>query len=98
MPIDFEWDDEKNRQNIVKHGVRLEDAVKIFEGFTVDLIDDRFDYGEQRIVSIGTLAGIVVLVVIHTNRNGASRIISARQANKKERKRYDEKIRDALGA
>ena len=44
----FEWDEAKNRQNIARHGLRLEDARKIFEGFTVDRIDDRFDRGSYR--------------------------------------------------
>lgn len=50
--MEFEWDADKNRQNIAKHGLRFEDAIRIFDGFTVDLSDDRFDYGEPREISI----------------------------------------------
>ena len=45
--MEFEWDGDKNRHNISKHGVSFEDAIKVFEGFTFDVCDDRFDYGEE---------------------------------------------------
>lgn len=92
----FEWDEAKNLANIEKHGVSFDDAKKIFRGFTFDAIDDRHDYGEERTISIGLLEGIVVLVVVHTDRDGTCRIISARQANRKERNRYDEAIRQTF--
>ena len=94
----FEWDDAKYRLNIEKHGIRFEDAQRIFDGFTVDVIDDREDYGEERVISIGMLDGIVVLAVVHTDRGGTCRIISARQANRKERERYEQAIRKAFDA
>lgn len=93
--MDFEWDDAKHRENIVKHGVCFEDACRIFEGFTLDLRDDRKDYGETRIISVGKLGEAVFLVVVHTDRSGVLRIISARQANGKERARYEEAVRKA---
>lgn len=92
----FEWDEEKNRQNVAKHGVRFEDACKVFDGFTVDFPDDRFDYGETREISIGLMDGIAVIVVVHTDRHGVIRIISARPAVKSERKLYDKAIREAF--
>lgn len=92
----FEWDESKNRQNIEKHAVSFEDACQIFEGFTLDLIDTRFDYGELREISIGRLGGVVILTVVHTDRNGTCRIISARPAKKSERKRYDEALRQSF--
>lgn len=96
--MDFEWDDDKNRSNIEKHGVSFEDASRIFDGFTIDAPDTRFDYSEDRTISIGLLDGTAVLVVVHTDRLGNCRIISARQAKKKERKRYDEAIQQAFDA
>ena len=96
--MDFEWDDNKNQQNIAKHGISFEQASAIFEGFTLDAPDDRFDYGEERTISLGMISGIVVLAVVHTDRDGTCRIISARQADRKERKRYDEAIRKAFDA
>jgi hypothetical protein len=92
----FEWDETKNQQNIAKHGVQFQDACRIFDGFTVDAVDNRTDYGEERIISIGLLDGIAVLTVIHTDRKGVYRIISARPANRKERKCYDEEIQKAF--
>jgi uncharacterized DUF497 family protein len=91
----FEWDEAKNRLNIEKHGVSFEQAALIFDGFTVDRIDSRFDYGESRELSIGLLQGVAVLVVVHTDRDGVCRIISARQARKDERKRYEQAVRQA---
>lgn len=91
----FEWDEAKNRLNVEKHGVSFEQAALIFDGFTVDRIDNRFDYGESRELSIGLLEGVAVLVVVHTDRDGVCRIISARQARKDERKRYEQAVRQA---
>jgi uncharacterized DUF497 family protein len=92
----FEWDDIKNRQNIEKHGVSFDDACKIFDNFTFDAVDNRFDYGEKRTVSIGIIHKIAILTVVHTDRKGVRRLISARQANKKERERYDTQIQRAF--
>lgn|GEM_PF-749550 len=85
-----------NRQNVVKHGLRFEDAVRIFDGFTVDLLDDRFDYGKPREISIGLIGGLAVVVVVHTDRDGKIRIISARPAVKAERRIYEKAIREAF--
>ena len=89
----FEWDDEKNQANIRKHGVSFEQAEAIFNGPLWSKVDDRFDYDETRIISIGVMEGTVLLVVVHTDRNEVTRIISARVANRQERKRYyDEEL------
>lgn len=90
--MEFEWDEEKNRLNIAKHGVGFVTASRIFEGPVVSWVDDRFEYGELRHHSIGQVEGVVVLAVIHTDRSGITRIISARRANRAERKRYEEEI------
>ncbi|RMB08195.1 BrnT family toxin [Eilatimonas milleporae] len=89
----FEWDEKKNRANVEKHGVGFKTASRIFEGPVLSAIDDRTDYGEVREISIGAIDGIVVLVVVHTDRDGKTRIISARRANRAERQRYDEALR-----
>ena len=91
----FEWDEEKNRANIAKHGIAFEDAKGIFDGFTFRAVDDRRDYGETREISIGRIGDAVVLVVVHNDRNGTCRIISARQAKKRERDRYEQALRGA---
>ena len=64
----FDWNEEKNQLNIAKHGVSFETACKIFDGFTVDRIDDREDYGEDRAISIGIVEGITFVTVVHTDR------------------------------
>jgi len=94
--MSFDWDEDKYRLNIANHGVRFEDAVKIFDGMTVDDLDTREDYGEDREISIGMVGGVTILVVVHTDRNGVCRIISARPAVKSERKRYEQAIRQAF--
>lgn len=94
--MEFEWDEAKNLTNIEKHGVSFEDACKIFEGFTLDVEDTRFDYGEDRTISIGMLQGVVLLTVVHTDRAGNLRIISARPAKRSERRRYDQALRQSF--
>ncbi|MGI9287533.1 MAG: BrnT family toxin [Pseudomonadales bacterium] len=88
--MDFEWDDDKNRRNLAKHGIRFEEAALIFDGVTITRVDDRFDYGERRDISIGEIDSQIVIVVVHTDRDGVVRIISARFANRQERKVYYE--------
>lgn len=83
----FGWDEAKNRANIEKHDLSFEAAL-IFDGYTVDRQDGRFDYGETRTVSIGLIREIVAVTVVHTDRAGITRIISARLANKREKKLY----------
>ena len=96
--MDFEWDDDKNLQNIAKHGLSFADACRIFSGFTLDAVDDRFEYGETREISIGMIDGLAIVTVAHTDRNGVCRIISARPAVKSERKRYEQALRAAFDA
>ena len=87
----FEWDDEKNRLNIEKHGISFETAATIFRGIILSRIDDREDYGEVRDISIGRVDTDVVVTVVHTNRDGSIlRLVSARRAIRRERKDYDE--------
>lgn len=88
----FEWDDKKNRKNIRKHGVSFELASQIFDDITISWEDTRKDYGEKRFISIGLAENILVLAVAHTDREGNTRIISARKASKKERSMYNDKI------
>ncbi|MBM6595745.1 BrnT family toxin [Microvirga pudoricolor] len=89
----FEWDEAKDRANVEKHGVGFATASKIFERPVLSWIDKRFDYGEIRQHSIGMVDGIVCVAVIHADRAGRIRIISARRANRAERRRYEEALR-----
>ena len=94
----FEWDEEKNKENIRKHGLDFADAWEIFEAPMLTAPDAREDYGEERWVSIGFLRNFVA-VVTYTEREGdATRVISLRKALKHERTRFEETLRDELGA
>ena len=88
--MEFEWDNRKNRQNQQKHGISFEEAKEIFNGIVFTYIDERFDYNEIREISIGAVQGIVIITVAHTERNGKIRLISARKATPKERRKYSE--------
>lgn len=93
--MSFEWDEEKNRINIEVHGIQFEDALKIFDGPILTAIDDREDYGEIRETSLGLFNGVVVLMVVHTERDGTTRLISARKALPKERRIYEKAIQQS---
>jgi hypothetical protein len=86
--VEFEWDEAKNAANLAKHGLAFEDAVVIFDGFITLKADIRRDYGEPRFIAMGLLNGAAVVVVVHTPRREAIRIISARFASRNERKAY----------
>jgi uncharacterized DUF497 family protein len=90
--MDFEWDEAKNQTNIAKHGIDFAVAIRIFSGPVVTSIDDRCDYGEVRHVTTGVVEGLLVIAVVHTDRFGRYRIISARPASKRERKLYEAAI------
>ena len=92
--MDFEWDEDKNRINIAKHGIGFERAARIIDGPTDDRIDDQEDYGEARVISLGVIEDILFLVVVHTDRDGVTRIISARPAKRSERRIYDREIQN----
>lgn len=86
--LSFEWDEAKNQSNQNKHGICFDEAVIALKGFTVDQIDNRFDYNETRVISIGKTEYSLIVTVVHTDRQGIIRIISARKANKIERENY----------
>lgn len=86
----FEWDEEKNKKNILKHKISFEEAGLIFNGLTLTIIDSKKDYGEIREISIGQLSEQLIVTIVHTDRNGVARLISARPANKAERKKYND--------
>ena len=89
--MNFDWDTDKNQFNILKHGIDFHDTVEIFIHPMVIKEDTRKNYGERRWISIGRLKDITV-VVVFTVRINTIRIISARKANLKERKKYYEKF------
>jgi len=91
--MNFEWDDTKRKSNIKNHGIDFINAPMIFTGYTLTILDDRYDYGEERFVTFGILDGRVV-VVVHTETENLIRIISIPKATKYEEKAYFSQIPD----
>ena len=88
----FEWDENKDRANIAKHGVGFDEAKMVFSDPHVIIREDRVVEGEERLHAIGCVDR--VLLVVHTVREeglGAIiRIVSARKATLAERRLYEE--------
>jgi uncharacterized DUF497 family protein len=90
----FEWDDEKAEINYRKHGIRFEEAARVFDDPLAVSGQDRIENGEQRWQTIGMVGACLLLLVAHTVRfedEGIEvvRIISARRVDRKERRRYE---------
>ncbi|WP_204378508.1 BrnT family toxin [Agaribacterium haliotis] len=88
--VQFEWDENKNMKNLDKHGIDFNDAITIFDDDDrLEAIDDRNDYGEERIQVIGEAKpGVLMAVYTWRKNNTSRRMISARTASKKERALY----------
>lgn len=86
--VDYEWDSNKAKANLRKHGVDFADAATVFtDDLAVTIPDDVAD--EERFVSIGMDELGRVLVVVYAWRGEGIRIISARKANRRELKQYE---------
>lgn len=86
----FEWDPAKAAANLRKHGVSFEVAARAFEDeLSATFPDPDHSRGETRLITYGLGIDGKLLVVSHTERGGTIRIISARVATSKERKRYE---------
>ena len=86
------WDAEKARANLEKHGVRFSDAeVALFDPYTITVGDEASE-GERRYVSIGMDALGRILVVVFSHRVADIRLISVRKATRRERTSYEEGI------
>lgn len=77
----YEWDEAKRQSNIQKHGIDFVEIEKALTGATLTVLDDRFDYGEPRFITLALLSGRVV-VIAHTETQETIRIISVRKATK----------------
>lgn len=89
--MEFEWDDQKSQDNRHKHGLAFEDVELVFKEASITFEDDRAEYGERRLITLGSLAGRVV-VVVHTPRGDSTRIISFRKANRREQQIYEKRL------
>lgn len=88
--MQFEWDPEKAKRNLKKHGVSFDEAVTVFyDPLSVTFDDPDHSLSENRLVTIGYSARGRLLVVSHTERGIAVRIISARLARRHERRRHE---------
>lgn len=87
--ITFEWDEEKARINVEKHGVTFEEAAEAFlDPFSQG--GDASSGGEWRDFLLGYSLTQRLLLVVHTDRSNRTRIISARPATRAERKLYEQ--------
>ncbi|WP_342221183.1 BrnT family toxin [Candidatus Fukatsuia endosymbiont of Tuberolachnus salignus] len=95
MKITFEWDQTKAESNIKKHRLSFETAIRAFADPFALVEQDRIENGEHRWQTLGLVEGYLLVLVAHTIRDNEDdidviRIISARRAEPKERKRYEQ--------
>ena len=89
---EFEWDEDKARANIRKHGISFEDVLPMFDDpmRIEDFDEENSTPEESRFRGIGQINGFVIVASCYTSRNGRTRIINARRATSKERQYYEE--------
>jgi uncharacterized DUF497 family protein len=87
----FEWDQQKEQSNLVKHGVSFKEAQTVFDDpLYVDFYDPDHSQNENRYIIIGASSMGHILLVSYTERGNITRIISARKVTKQEFKAYQE--------
>lgn len=85
------YDPAKQMKTLVDRGIDFADSGDVFSGKTLDQIDNRRDYGEERIVTVGRLRGRMVIIV-WTPRGDTRHIISMRKANEREQSRFGQQL------
>jgi uncharacterized DUF497 family protein len=91
MPVSFQWDENKAKINLGKHGVSFEEATTVFgDPLSLTIPDPAHSQVENRLIVLGKSHQQKLLVVVHTERGDSIRIISARRASRRERKCYEE--------
>ncbi len=87
--MEFEWDADKAASNLKKHGVSFAEAMSVFgDPLEITITDPDHSESEYRFLSVGLSESRRLLVVAYTEREGRTRIISAREAKPKERRDY----------
>ena len=87
----FEWDEEKAAANLAKHGVSFAEAQTVFDDpLYVDFFDPDHSFDEQRYIIVGESRQGRLLLVSYTERDNATRLISAREVTRSEREAYEE--------
>ena len=90
MGLGFEWDVEKARTNLVKHGVSFDESSTVFgDPRSLTIPDTAHSQTEDRFIILGLSHRQRLLVVVHTGRGDNIRIISARPASRRERRQYE---------
>lgn len=89
--MDFEYDEDKRRKNIEKHGIDLLYGALIFDGPTVENPDTRQDYGEDRITAIGLVENTCI-VTVYVQRGDVIRLISTRKGGRRDRRKYEKAV------
>jgi uncharacterized DUF497 family protein len=89
--MEISYDPAKRATTLEERGLDFVDAPEVFSGPVFELADDRFDYGEERYITIGMLRGRMV-VLVWTLRGAARHIISMRKANDREQARFQARI------
>ena len=93
MRPSFEWDEDKDKENIAKHKVGFDEATSVFiDPLSITMLDPDHSAEEQRYIDLGTSENGRLLVVVYTERGSRIRIISCRKAVSSERKRYVEGV------
>ena len=86
----FEWDPKKARLNLRKHGVSFDEAATVFyDPLSATFDDPDHSDEEQRLITVGVSSQDRLLVLAHTERGNAVRIINARPATAHERKKHE---------
>jgi uncharacterized DUF497 family protein len=89
--MEFEWDDSKEETNLRKHGVSFFEASTVFDdALSLTGYDPVHSESEHRYITMGTSSDDRLLIVCHTDRGDVTRIISAREATRRERKDYED--------
>lgn len=96
MSLGFDWDFRKAGKNFRKHGVSFEEATTVFaDPWAVTIFDPLHSDEEDRFVTLGDSYRQRLLVVVYTERGQDIRIISARMATRRERRKYEEGPQEA---
>ena len=91
MAIKFEWNPRKARRNLRKHGIGFDEASTVFaDTLSISIPDPSHSEDEERWVTMGLSNRRRLLVVVHTEEGEMFRIISARTADRLERRKYEE--------
>jgi uncharacterized DUF497 family protein len=95
--VKFEWDENKNEQNVKKHGFDFADEHEMFSLPMLVGVDRRESFGEARFVGIGFLQQRIAVIVFSQPEDDTIRVISLRKALKYERERFGQFLTDELG-